>query len=541
MSCPAPHLFEGPALAEAIPDLSLPAFIRARARSFADEIALYDLSTRQQITYRTLDQWIGRCAAGWAALGMKPGDVVVMLAPNILEWPIAALGAMAVGGVVSGVNPGYTVDDLVRQMRDAQARFVFTVPSLLGAVREAEVLLGGFKIVVLGEAAGCIDFAVLMTRGDDEPPIVVEPEAMAALPYSSGTTGLPKGVMLSHRALVANACQYTQVWPTPPGSVLLAFLPMFHITGFTIVTLCGLATGAKVVMLPSFETQSFLQAMADHRVTHLNTVPPIMQLLAFHPLVDAYDLSALQMVGCGAAPLGSQLEQKVAKRLKCQVGQGFGMTESSGCITVTPPHQIRPGSSGCPLPGTQIRVLDTQSAASAEPGTAGELWFRGPQAFSGYWKQPEATREGLSSDGWVRTGDVGFFDSEGYLYITDRLKELIKVKGFQVAPAELEALLVVHPAVLDAAVIGRPDERSGELPVAYVVTKGAQDIAQLPQQILAWMETRVPTHKRLGEVVLCEAIPKTAAGKILRQSLRARDAQRVMAIRAAEANSSPAL
>lgn len=527
MSGRHPSFIEGPTLVDTVPPLNLPEFIRARARLCVHDVALVDADSGRQFTYGTLDQLIGRCAAGWAAHGLKAGDVLVMFAPNSIEWPIAALGAMSAGGVVSGANPGYAAHDLARQMRDASARYVFTVPALLATVREAVAQAGDVSIVLLGEAHGVIDFASLLACRDTEPARSVGPDSLAALPYSSGTTGMAKGVMLSHRALVSNVCQYTQVWPTPPGAVMLAFLPMFHITGFTVVTLCGLATGAKVVTLPRFEPASFLHAMAVHRVSHLSTVPPVMQFLALHPLLDAYDLSALQMVGCGAAPLGAALERKVSQRLKCQVGQGFGMTESSGCVTVTPPHLIRPGSSGCLLPGTQARVVDPTTGADVAPGAQGELWFRGPQAFSGYRQQPEATREALTADGWVRTGDVGFFDVDGYLFVTDRLKELIKVKGFQVAPAELEALLATHPLVVDAAVIGRPDERAGELPVAYVVARDVRDGSELSEQIKAWFGQRVAAYKQLADVVLCETIPKSAAGKILRQSLRTQDAQRV--------------
>ena len=238
-----------------------------------------------------------------------------------------------------------------------------------------------------------------------------------------------------------------------------------------------------------------------------------------------FDLSSIELIGCGAAPLGMVLEKKVAERLKCKVMQGFGMTESSGCVAVTNPEHIRAGTSGQLLPGTQARLVDPASGADAEPGQPGELWFRGPQAFKGYLNQPQATAATITPDGWVRTGDIGTIDADGYLTITDRLKELIKVKGFQVAPAELEALLFTHPAVADAAVIGRPDDRAGELPVAYVVARGSLSAAELK----AWVAERVVAYKQLGDVVLCEAIPKTAAGKILRRVLRQQDAERASA------------
>jgi 4-coumarate--CoA ligase len=237
--------------------------------------------------------------------------------------------------------------------------------------------------------------------------------------------------------------------------------------------------------------------------------------------VDAHDLSSLERVSCGAAPLGAALENRAMQRLKCPVVQGFGMTESSGCVALTDPRHIRSGSSGQLLPGTQARVVDPETGQDvAGPG---ELWFRGPQAFKGYLNNPQATAETITQEGWVRTGDMGYIDPDGYLFITDRLKELIKVKGFQVAPAELEALLITHPLVADAAVISRPDERSGEVPVAYIVPRVVDGDTFNPDALKAWVAERVVAYKQLADVVTCEAIPKNPSGKILRRVLRAQD------------------
>ena len=515
-------IIEGPALVAAIPRVTLPRFIRERARARPDAVALVEAASGRQVTYGALDHLIGRFAAGLAAQGFKPGDVLLMLAPNLPEWPIAALGALAAGGVVSGANPMYGVDDLAHQMRDANAHFVFTVPPFLATVQAAAAQAGGATVIVLGEAEGALSFAALLACTDAEPMVPEDPDALAALPYSSGTTGLAKGVLLTHATIVANVCQYNQAYDLPEGMVTLAFLPMFHIFGFTVVTLCGLAAGSKIVTVPRFEPEPFLKAIATYRVSRLGVVPPVMQFLALHPLIDSFDLSSIEIIGCGAAPLGMALEKKVAERLHCKVMQGFGMTESSGCVAVTNPDRIRAGTSGQILPGTQARVVDPETGVDVARGQPGEFWFRGPQAFKGYLNQPQATAATITTDGWVRTGDIGTIDADGYLSITDRLKELIKVKGFQVAPAELEALLFTHPAVADAAVIGRPDDRAGELPVAYVVARGALNAADLK----AWIAERVVAYKQLGDVVLCEAIPKTAAGKILRRVLRKQDAER---------------
>jgi 4-coumarate--CoA ligase len=259
----------------------------------------------------------------------------------------------------------------------------------------------------------------------------------------------------------------------------------------------------------------------------MSLVPPLAHFLATHPSIDHYELRSLEHITVGAAPLGAALEQVLADRIDCAVGQGYGMTESSGTIAVPDYDRPRRGSCGKLLPGTQARIVDAATLEDVLPGCCGEIWFRGPQAFRGYLNQPDATAAAITAEGWVRTGDIGYFDDDGYLYVTDRLKELIKVKGFQVAPAELEALLLSHPLVADVAVIGRPDDRAGEVPVAYIVGRGAVD----PDEIKAWLTARVVEYKQLREVVLCDSIPKTASGKILRRVIRSQDAERVAAFR----------
>jgi acyl-CoA synthetase (AMP-forming)/AMP-acid ligase II len=519
----------GPPLADDSPWVTVTELVRAEARRHPGRTALIDGMDGRAWTYGQLDRLIGRCAAGLAALGFGPGDTLLMFATNSPQWPLAALAAMQAGGVVSGANPLYGAAELAEQIRDSGARFIVAAAASLATARAAAESVGGGTLIVIGGSDAGADFEdvvpfdSLLESGAAEPPGACDPDALAALPYSSGTTGLPKGVMLSHRNIVANVRQCAKVLaPEPAERVLLAYLPMFHIYGLTVISVFGLAVGATIVTLPRFEPESFLRALSRHRVTHLHTVPPVLQFLASHPLVDDHDLSALSWVICGAAPLGSEMEARAAARLRCDVFQGFGMTESSGVIASTYPGRGRRGASGQLLPGTAARVIDPVTGADLPRGVPGELWFRGPQAFLGYWNRPQETAATLT-DGWVRTGDIGYVDEDGYLYITDRLKELIKVKGFQVPPAELEALLVTHPAVADAAVIGRPDERSGELPVAYIVARGPLDATTLQD----WVAERVVEYKRLADVMFCPSIPKTPSGKILRRALRVQDAARL--------------
>jgi acyl-CoA synthetase (AMP-forming)/AMP-acid ligase II len=523
MSKSGAALIQGPPLAAKIPFIDVPQLIRQRAREHGTKTALIEAASGRSYTYGELDHLIGRFAAGLAAEGFGPGDTLIMFLPNLPEWPIAALGAMSAGGVVSGANSMSTSSELAYQVRDANARFIVTIPQFLSTVREAASKIGPMTTIVLGDATECLSFALLLECADDEPRLMLDPNALAALPYSSGTSGLPKGVMLTHENIVSNVLQFSQASGWPDTAVSLAFLPMFHIYGFTVVLLSGLMRGMTLVTVPRFEPEPFLRAVQDYHVTHLAVVPPVLQFLALHPLVDSYDLSSLAVVGCGAAPLGSDLEQKASQRLKCEVGQGYGMTESSGVIAISYPSRFRLGSSGQLLPGTEARVVKPDTAEDVERGVPGEIWFRGPQTFKGYLNNDEMTSATVAADGWVRTGDIGYLDNDGYLFITDRLKELIKVKGFQVAPAELEALLHTHPAVIDAAVIGRNDARDGERPVAYVVARGGIT----PDELKQWVAQRVSEYKQLADIAFCEQIPKTLSGKILRRVLRARDAQRL--------------
>jgi acyl-CoA synthetase (AMP-forming)/AMP-acid ligase II len=525
MNRPAADIVRGPALKSEIPFVTVPTFVRDRARQWPDRVALVDGLTGRPYSYGDLDRSIGRCAAGLAALGFKPGDTLVMFAPNSPDWPIVALGTLAAGGVVSGANPMSNAEDLANQLRDANARIVYTVAPLLQTARQAVKKCGSDILIVSDETDEKVNMSTLLACPDAEPSIRLNPDSPATLPYSSGTTGMAKGVLLSHRNLVSNIYQYTQAISIPQGAVTLALLPMFHIYGFTVITLCGLASGATMVTIPRFEPESFLKTITRYRVSHLSVVPPLMHFLATHPAVDAHDLSSLEKVGCGAAPLSAALEQKVRERIGCSVAQGFGMTESSGVIAASDASESRRGAAGRLLPGTEARIVDPITLEDLPRGSSGELWFRGPQAFLGYLNQPTATAATITEEGWVRSGDIGYFDDDGYLYVTDRLKELIKVKGFQVAPAELEAILQGHPIVADVAVIGRPDERLGEIPVAYLVPRGRVDI----DEIKAWLAARVVDYKQIGDIVICDAIPKTPAGKILRRVIRAQDARRLEA------------
>ena len=320
---------------------------------------------------------------------------------------------------------------------------------------------------------------------------------------------------LTHANLVSNARQSQGAIGFTAEDVVVGVAPFFHAIGQNLILPCSLRVGATVVTMPRFDFAGFLELVQRYRATATVVVPPIMLALAGHPLVDDYDLSSLRFLGCGAAPLGAEVEQRCADRLGCPVAQGFGMTEGAATFAIAPLDAPRRGSAGRLLGGTQARIVDPGGGGDLGPGRTGELWLRGPQVMRGYRNHPEATARTIDPDGWLRTGDLCYLDADGHLFVVDRLKELIKYKGAQVAPAELEQLLCAHPAVADAAVVPRPDPEAGELPVAYVARRADVDAAELQ----AWVAERVAPYKRLRDVRFVDQVPRSPTGKLLRRTL----------------------
>jgi len=399
---------------------------------------------------------------------------------------------------------------------------LLTAPPFLDVARAAVEEAGELEVFVLGETDDEESYAGLLGDPGAAPAVAIDPAVdIAAVPYSSGTTGVMKGVMLTHRNLVANLVQAEPVHAIAADDVIIAVLPFFHIYGLCVIMNQGLLAGATLLTMPRFELVAFLDLLEHHRVTRALVVPPIALALAKHPAVAGRDLSALRHIGCGAAPLGAETAREVETRIGCSVTQGYGMTETSPVTHLVAPGSAmgKHGSVGPPLPGTECRLIDPETGLDALPGERGELWIRGPQVMRGYLDNPQATAAMIDGEGWLHTGDVATVDEDGWFTIVDRVKELIKYKGFQVAPAELEALLITHPQVADCAVIGVPDDEAGELPKAFVMaTEDAVD----PDDIIRFVADQVAPHKRIRAIELVEAIPKSASGKILRRLLKER-------------------
>jgi acyl-CoA synthetase (AMP-forming)/AMP-acid ligase II len=494
---------------------TVPALVLQHAARLGDKPALVDAASGRTLGYRQLAAGIERVAAGLAARGFAKGDTLALFSPNLPEYALAAYGAMAAGGVVTGANPLLTTEELAGQLADAQARLLVTVPPFLDRALAAADKAGVAEVLVFGEAEDATPFRELVAH--DHPPaaVTVDPDDVAALPYSSGTTGLPKGVELTHANLVTNVRQSQATLGFREDDVVVAVAPFFHAIGFNIILHASLAAGATAVTLARFDLEGFLRVIQEHRATFTIVVPPVALALAGHPLVESYDLSSLRVLGVGGAPLGASVEQRCAERLGCVTGQGFGMTEAAALITVGPLDAPRRGSVGRLVPNTEARIVDPESGADLGPGRNGELWLRGPQVMRGYRDRPEATANTVDADGWLHTGDLCYLDEDGYLYVVDRLKELIKYKGYQVAPAELEHLLLTHPAVADAAVVPRPDPEAGEVPVAHVALRGPATA----EELLAYVAERVAPYKRIRAVRLTDSVPRSPSGKLLRRVL----------------------
>jgi acyl-CoA synthetase (AMP-forming)/AMP-acid ligase II len=531
-------IFRSPFPEVSIPDVSLTDFVFADAARFADKPALVDGVSGRVTTYAQLVEAIRRTAAGLARRGFRKGDVLAILSPNAPEYAVAFHAVAMLGGVVTPINPLYTAGEVEKQLRDARAKWLVTTPQLLEGVREVARDAGVEELFVFGEAEGATPFASL-SGGVEEldeggevsggahvtPAVAIEPrEDLAVLPYSSGTTGICKGVMLTHRNIVANLSQLKGAGYDWERETLVCVLPLFHIYGLAVILNHGLWCGSTIVMLPRFDFEQVLKVMQDYRVSLAHLVPPVVLALSKHPSVDAYDLSSLKMIFSGAAPLGAELTRECTERLGCEIVQGYGMTETSPATHISMPGRNKPGSVGVCVPNTECKLVSVETGEELGAGERGEICVRGPQVMKGYLNCPDATAQTIDSEGWLHTGDVGYADDEGHFYIVDRAKELIKYKAFQVAPAELEALLLTHPSVADAAVIPSPDEEAGEVPKAFIVVKEGHAVTEA--EVLSFVAARVAPHKKVRLVEFVAQIPKSPSGKILRRLLVARERER---------------
>ncbi|HEX8472581.1 MAG TPA: 4-coumarate--CoA ligase family protein [Pyrinomonadaceae bacterium] len=517
-------IFRGPYEDVSIPEVSLPNFVFEGAMRRADVPALIDGLTGRTYTYGQLNEAVSRVAAGLAARGFSKGDVFAIFSPNLPEYAVIFYAVARLGGINTTVNPLYTADELAHQLRDADAKFLITVPPFIDKATEAVRASSVRELFVFGEAEGATSFSELLeTDGTEAPAVEINPrQDLVALPFSSGTTGMAKGVMLTHYNMVANLCQIDASKHASEGDTLVCVLPLFHIYGMTVIMSFGLYKGATLITMPRFDLEQLLRLIEQHGVTMAHFVPPIVLALTKHPSVDNYNLSKLDTIFSAAAPLGAEMARAASQRLGCHIKQGYGMTEASPATHMAP-HDAqwqKYGSVGMPVSNTECKIIDTQTGAELGTDEEGEILIRGPQIMKGYLNNPEATAQSIDAEGWLHTGDIGYVDADGAFFIVDRAKELIKYKGFQVAPAEIEAILLAHPSVADAAVIPCPDDEAGEVPKAFIVARHDDLDAD---EIMAFVAARVAPYKKLRKLEIIEQIPKSPSGKILRRLLVQRE------------------
>ncbi len=509
----------------AIPSESLTFPLRNAARRLPEKVAVIAPEAGgKATTFRSLEDRSSSLAAALAGAGIQQGDRVALWMKNSLEYILSFYGILKAGAIVVPVSTHYGSREVLYQLNITQASCLIAQEDLIGSLGTA--LPGSTAIRVLisegvGEPpAGALSFASLLAGTEQlDRSVGIDPaRTLAVLPFSSGTTGLPKGVMLTHANLLSNLYQIVHAHEVSDQDLFINQLPFFHIYGMTVLMGNAIMAGATQVLASRFRPlDDFLDLFETFPPTLFFTVPLIIQEFCHHPRVPTMDWSRLRYINTGGAPLSPDLQRRFTEITGVPVMQGYGLTESSPGTHVNPIAKIKVGSIGLAVANTDDKIVDPLTGGELAANEVGELWVRGPQVMGGYYQDPEATALTLV-DGWLRTGDLGMKDDEGCVTIVDRLKELIKTKGFQVAPAEIEHILVGHPDIQDAAVIGEPHPEFGEVPVAYVVLRPGATLAA--ETIIAYAADGVARYKRLSRVVITDAIPRSLSGKILRRVLK---------------------
>ncbi|KAK1325616.1 hypothetical protein QJS10_CPA01g02955 [Acorus calamus] len=528
-SPPTEHIFRSK-----LPDipitnhLPLHSYIFENLSDHADRPCLIVGSTDQVLTYSDVHLTIRQTASGLSRrLGLRRGDVVMVLLQNCPEFVYTFMASSMIGAITTTANPFYTPSELSKQIARSNAKVVVT-----HAQYAHKVSAEGVPVVTIDDRIdGCLHFSELLEFGLFDPTSMVggfNPDDAVALPFSSGTTGLPKGVVLTHKSLSTSLSQQVDgenphVYLTKED-VVICVLPLFHIFALNSVLLCSLRSGAAVLMMQKFEISTLLELIQRYRVSVATVVPPLVLALVKCPMVDEYDLSSIRIVLSGAAPLGKELEETLHGRVPQAIfGQGYGMTEAGPVLSMClgfakQPFPTKSGSCGTVVRNAELKVIDPETGYSLPRNKPGEICFRGAQIMKGYLNDPEATQSTIDVEGWLHTGDIGYVDDDDEVFIVDRVKELIKYKGFQVAPAEIEAILHTHPSIIDAAVIPQKDEVAGEVPVAFIVQSNGSELTE--GSVKEYVAKQVVFYKKVHKVYFVHAIPKSPSGKILRKELR---------------------
>ncbi|XP_065851668.1 4-coumarate--CoA ligase 2-like isoform X2 [Euphorbia lathyris] len=474
--------------------------------NFSDRPCLISGSTGKIYTFSETHLLSRKAASGLSNLGIKKGDVIMILLQNCPEFVYSFMAASMIGAVTTTANPFYTRNEILKQFSSSGAKLIITQSLYVDKLRDVQGL--DFTIITIdAPPENCVHFSTLISESEIPNVVNFEEDDPVALPFSSGTTGLPKGVILTHKSLITSVAQ--QVDGINPNlylkqeDVVLCVLPLFHIYSLNSVLLCSLRAGAAVLLMHKFEIGTLLELIQRHKVSVAAVVPPLVLALAKNPMVAAYDLSSIRVVLSGAAPLGKDLEDALRNRVpQAIIGQGYGMTEAGPVVSMClgfakQPFPTKSGSCGTVVRNAELKVIDPET---------------------GYLNDQEATANTVDVQGWLHTGDIGYVDDDDEVFIVDRLKEIIKFKGFQVPPAELEALLLHHQSIADAAVVPQKDEAAGEVPVAFVVPSNGFHLTE--HAVKEYIANQVVFYKRLHRVYFVHAIPKSPSGKILRKDLK---------------------
>jgi long-chain acyl-CoA synthetase len=510
------------------PKIPLPALLERSAAEFPDKTAL--IYRDRTISYRQLDELSNGFANALLELGVKKGCHVALFLPNNPQFVIAYFGALKAGAAVTAISPLHREREVLHQLADSGAQTIVALDSLLPIVKEVKAKTALKNIILTGLEnfdavcpSDAISFKDLVAHAPAKPPNAkAKPDGLAALQYTGGTTGTAKGAMLTHRNLVANALGFAAwIKGKVAEETFLAALPLFHIYGMTTSLTVPVSLAAEIVLLPKFETARVLESIERHRVTVFCGVPTMYQALLANPCLAKHDLSSIRVCISGASPLPPQVQKRFMAVTGGFLAEGYGLTEASPvthCTPVDPSMRtVRVGSIGLPLPDTEAQIVDVETGTPLPAGEVGELAVRGPQVKAGYWKDPQETALVLRG-GWLLTGDIARMDGDGYFFIVDRKKDLIKTKDFSVYPRELEDILYEHPAVKLCAVVGKPDAFAGEVPKAFVVLK--EGAAASAQELMNFVNCKVAGYKAVRELEFRSELPISSAGKVLRRQLK---------------------
>jgi long-chain acyl-CoA synthetase len=509
------------------PNLPLQALLETNSRRFGDKTAI--VCGERHVSYSELDLLSNRFANALIGLGANKGDCIALYLPNIPKFIIAYFGSLKAGAIVTAISPLHREREVAYQLRDSGAQTIVTQDSLCPVVAQAATNAPIKNIIITGleennakTAPDALSFRELLSEASPSSPTLhFDPAAdLALLQYTGGTTGTPKAAMLTHRNLVSNAVAFAATIHATRRDVFLTALPLFHIYGMTTSLTAPISAAAKMVLLPKFEPAKALTAIQQQHITVFCGVPTMYTMLINHPDLGNYDLTSVRVCISGASALPPQVQKRFMEVTGGFLAEGYGLTEASPvthCSPVDKSLPLRIGSIGLPLPDTEARIVDAEDAAPLGVGETGELAIKGPQVMAGYWRRPDETTQVLH-DGWLLTGDIARIDADGYCYIVDRKKDLIKYKDYSVYPRELEDLLYEHPAVQLCAVVGKPQSGVGEVPKAFVVLK--KDASATADELMTFINGKIAAYKAIREVEFRSELPLSGAGKVLKRALK---------------------